>query len=213
MTGANFYAYVLRLGFKRTDKETEFYEACTDAVEELRRRFGFSADGTEKETTDTISVAGDFKIALESDFGIVSGIVIEDGDIASPLEGPIDKERFDELYPDINVTDTSGYPKHFCVFGGNIYIGPIPDSVDYNYRISYFLKGSTVLTGTASVPFTDAHRDVLAENVLMRMYRGIQNHEEAALHESAFEKGFLLATRRELINTGAHLFNQKATNF
>ena len=48
MTGAEFYAYVLRLGFKRTDKETEFFEACTDAVEEMRRRFGFSADGTEK---------------------------------------------------------------------------------------------------------------------------------------------------------------------
>lgn len=212
MTGSDFYAYILRLGFKRTDKSTEVYEAITDAIQEMRRRFKFNESETETTTTDTISVAGDFKISVESDFGMITGIVIEDDDTATPLI-QVSKTKFDELYPDINVTSDRGYPKHFCLYAGQIYIGPIPDDLTYSYRKSYSKRGGTISASTTAVPFTAEYREVLAENVLMRLYRGLQNYQEASVHEEAFEKGFLFATRKELINSGSHCFNQKATDF
>lgn len=212
MTGAQFYAYVLRLGFKRTDKETEFYEACTDAVEDLRRRFSFDGSKEDSVITDTISVLGDFKISLDADFGLLSGIVMQDGTDAVNLI-PVSKEEFDTLYPDINVTVDRGYPKHFCVFAGSVHIGPIPDSTSYTYRMTFSLAKSVITSVTAEVPFTDVYRDVLADNVLARLYKGLEEYDKSAQHEAAFEKGFLFATRREIMNSKGSNFIQKATNF
>lgn len=205
MTGANFYAYCLRLGFKRTDKETEFYEACTDAVEEMRRRFPFDGSKEESVITDTITALGDFKIAVDADFGLLSGVVMEDDETANPLI-PVSKDEFDTLYPDINVTADRGYPKHCCIFAGQVYIGPIPDSTSYVYRMTFSLAGTTIVTGTAAVPFTDFYRDVLADNVMARLYKGLEEYDKAAQHEGAFEKGFLLATRRERNNSKVGTF-------
>lgn len=208
MTGAEFYAYVLRLGFKRTDKSTEFYEATTDAIEEMRRRFMFDESEKELTTTDTIAVDGDFKVTVESDFGLLLGVTIQDGTNAFELEQKT-KSEFNELYPDINVTNDRGYPKHFCIFGGNIHIGPIPDAVTYTYRLIYSIVAGTVTTDTASVPFTNVYRDVLADNVLYRLYKGLGNMELAGVHRQSFEEGFLQATRRDRNNSGVSTFVMK----
>lgn len=42
MTGSELYDYIVRT-FKRTDKETEIYEAITDTILDLQVRFGFDA--------------------------------------------------------------------------------------------------------------------------------------------------------------------------
>src|SRR3990167_7755775 len=47
MTGSDFYSYLLRRGFKRTDKSAEAFEAITDAIQEMRRRFMFDEAETE----------------------------------------------------------------------------------------------------------------------------------------------------------------------
>jgi len=211
MTGSDFHDYILRLGFKRTDKDTEVYEAITDAVQEMRRRFMFDEAESEATTTDTISVLGDFKISIESDFGLLLGVILEDDDTGTPLIQR-SKAQFDVLYPSINVDTDRGYPKHFCIFSGSIYIGPAPDSVSYSYRLSYSKRAGTVTSSTSGVPFTAAYRDVLADNVLSRLYRGLEEFDRASAFEQSFEKGFLLATRRELINSGAHLFMARPTN-
>lgn len=208
MTGSEFWAYVLRLGFKRTDKDTEGYEAITDAVQEMRRRFMFDEAETETTTTDTISSLGDFKVDLESDFGLMLGVILQDGTTAIPLTKR-SKSQFDAMYPDINVTNDKGYPSDYCIYAGQIYIGPIPDSTSYTYRKNYSRRAGTVTAITAGVPFTNVFRDVLAENVMMRLYRGLQEYDEADRHEAQFEKGFLLSTRKELINSGEYCFTQK----
>jgi hypothetical protein len=172
----------------------------------------FDESETEKTTTDTISVLGDFKIAAESDLGLIVSLIIQDGANATPLIGPLPKEQFEALYPDINVTADRGYPKHFSIFGGNIHIGPIPDSVSYTYRTSYSMKASTITSATSSVPFTGTYRDVLADNVLSRLWKLLGEPEQAAASRQDFETGFFLACRRERHNSGAGTFVMKPTD-
>jgi hypothetical protein len=205
MTASDFRAYVLRRGFIRTDKDTELYEAMTDAIQELRRLFKFDEAEAETTTTDTISVLGDFKLTLETDFGMLVGIVIEDSDIGAPLQ-QVTKREFDELYSSINVETDKGYPLHFCIYAGQIYIGPIPDSVSYSYRISYSKRAGTITSSTTSVPFTDLYRDVLADNVLGRLYDDLEEFDKANRYRQKFIEGFEGMKRRERLNSGEHFF-------
>lgn len=206
MTGSDFYDYVLRLGFKRTDKATEFYEAATDAIQEMRRRFMFDEAESEATTTDTISSLGDFKLTLESDFGLLLGVMLEDDDTGTPLT-KVSKYRYDELYPSVNVESDRGYPRHFCVYAGQIYIGPIPDNTDYVYRLSYSKRAGTVTSSTTGVPFTNLYRDILADNIQGRLYKGLDDFDKATYFRNSFEDGFLQALRRERINSGVGTFN------
>jgi len=205
MTGSEWRDYLLRCGFKRTDKDSELYEATTDAIQEMRRRFMFDEAEVESTTTDTISVLGDFKITLESDFGLLLGVMLEDDDTGTPLT-IVPKWQFDQLYPSINVESDRGYPKHACVYAGSIYIGPIPDSTSYVYRKSYSRRAGVITSATSGVPFTNIMRDVLADNVLGRLYKALEEYDKATLHRQAFEDGFFLSTRRERVNSGSHCF-------
>jgi hypothetical protein len=209
MTGSDFYAYVLRKGFKRTDKSTELYEAITDAIQIMRRRYNFSEAETEATSTDTISVLGDFKLAIESLLGFLIGIVVEDGTDASPLE-KVSKQEFDRLYPDINVTSNKGYPKHYCIFGDQVYIGPIPDSTSYVYRLAYSRRAGAIVSSTSGVPFTNFYRDVLADLVQALAYDGLEEYDKADRHFQRFEAGFFDAKRLERINKGETCFNMES---
>lgn len=206
MTGSDFYDYILRCGFKRTDKATEVYEAITDAIQEMRRRFMFDEAENEITTTDTITVLGDFKLDVESDFGLLLGIVLEDGDSGTPLRR-ISKSEFDDRYPGINVDSNNGYPREYCLFAGQIYIGPAPDRVSYVYRKSYSKRAGAITSSTTGVPFTNVYRDILADCTLARLYKGLEDYDKSNIHRAEFENQFFLAQRRETINSGSHCFN------
>lgn len=212
MSGSAFRDYILRLGFKRTDKDTEVYEAITDAIQEMRRRFMFDEAETDTNTTDTISVLGDFKLSIESDFGSICGVSIQDGTDATPLI-QVDYFKFNEIFPDRNVTSDRGYPTHFCLYGQEILIGPIPDDTAYTYRISYSRRAGTIISSTAGVPFTDCYRDILADNVLYRLYKGLGEFELAGVYRQSFEEGFLQAARRETYNSKSGEFCVKQVDF
>ena len=211
MSASEWRAYVLRKGFKRTDKDTELYEATTDAIQELRRRFSFDVAETESTITDTISVLGDFKMSQGSDLGMLQGIVLEDDDTGTPLTR-VSKAIFDEMYPSINVESDRGYPQHYCLFGGYIYIGPIPDSVSYAYRQSYSQRAGVVTASTTGVPFTNLYRDVLCDLVISLLYDGLDEMDRAGFYRQKFEAGLLLCIRRERINSGVGLFQVRTTD-
>lgn len=211
MTGEAWRSYILRLGFKRTDKDEELFEATTDAIQEMRRRFMFDEAEADSTTTDTIGQLGYYRLTLENDFGLLLGIVLEDGTTGTPLI-QVPKYRFDQLYPSINVEPDRGYPRHFCVYGGQIFIGPKPDSISYNYRMSYSRRAGTVTASTSGVPFTDVYRDVLADKTLERLYRGLGESERANEYRQLFEDGFSYAVRRNRQNSGDHCFNVRIFN-
>ena len=208
MSGSEFQAYVLRKGFKRTDKDTELYEAVTDAIQEMRRRHDFDESETDATTTDTISTLGDFRIAVESDFGLLIGVVLQDGTNATPLK-KISKAEFDQLYPDSHVSSDRGYPDHFCIYAGSIYVGPIPDSTSYTYRKSYAKSAGTVTSSTTGVPFTNVYRDVLAELTLANLYETLQEYDMAQFHRAEFERKFEESKRKDRINSGRAHFNMR----
>lgn len=211
MTGSDWRDYVLRCGFVRTDKDTQLYEATTDAIQECRRLFMFDEADTEVTTTDTISVLGDFKISVESDFGMVLGIVVEDNDTGTPLV-KISKSEFDKLYPSVNVETDTGYPQHYCIYGGHIYIGPTPDRTTYSFRISYSKRAGTITSSTSGVPFTNVYRDMLCDNVLFRLYKGLEEFDKSNYYLESFKRYFSQAQSRENLNSGRENFNVRIFN-
>lgn len=204
MTASDFADYVKNT-FKRDDKDTELYEAITDAVQLMRRRFSFDEAQTETTTADTISTLGDYRISIESDFGLVHSVVLQDDENASVLI-QLSKEQFDDVYPDIAVDNNRGYPKHYCIYNGTIYIGPIPDQTSYTYKVSYSKRGGTVTSTTASVPFSNLYRDVLKDATLWKLYEMLERFDTANYHKGRFEEGFADSIRRERRNNGSGTF-------
>ncbi len=208
MSGSDFYDYVIRT-FKRTDKNTETYEAITDAIQEFRRRFSFDEATEDVTTTDTIASLGDYRLNIESDMGLLQGIILQDDGDGTPLIR-VPKSHFDDMYPDIAVTSDRGYPKHFTIYDGKIYLGPIPDSTDYTYRISYSQRAGTVTSSTLSVPFTDLYREPLKHAVLFRLNEVIEDFNKANYYKGLYESEFEQMKSREKRNRGEGFFVSKA---
>lgn len=209
MSAADFRNYVIRRGFKRTDKDTELYEATTDMIQELRRKFNFNEAETEKVSTDTISVLGDFRIDLESDNGLLLSVVVEDGTDAEVLK-KVSKWEFDNLYPDINVTSDRGFPEHYAVYGNQIYIGPKPDQTSYVYRINYSKRSGTVTSATSLLPFTNIYRDILADGVLARLWELMDQFDRANYFYQRFEIGIQKMIRKEEYERGEAYFQMRS---
>lgn len=205
LTGPDWLAYVKRT-FKRTDKDTEIYEATTDAIIVMRRRFGFDEAQVEMNTTDTISVAGDYKLNLESDFGLLQGVVLQDSSIAFPLV-QLTKAEFDYIYPDAPINIYQGYPKHFCIYAGQILIGPIPDRQTYVYRLAYSKRAGSVTSSTTGVPFTNLYRDILKNATLWKLNETLEKFDTATYYKGEFALGYEEAVSAERKNRGDGLFS------
>lgn len=206
MTGEAFRDYIVdSKGFVRDDKDAMIYDAITDAIQAMRRRFSFDEAQAEATNTDTIDTLGDYRFEVESDLGMIMGITLEDDENAEPLIR-ISKAQFDALYPDAAVTSDRGYPKHYCIFAGQVHIGPVPDSVDYAYRQSYSRKAGVVTSSTVTVPFTAQYRDILAEKVLELLYTALEEYDKADRHAGRFEVGFRDAKTKERHNQGLGTF-------
>ena len=212
MSASDWRDYVLRGGFKRTDKDTEIYEATTDAIQEMRRRFGFDEAQEDKTTTESLTVDGDFKISVESDLGLVMGVVLQDGTDAQPLN-IISKHQFDKLYPDINVTGDRGYPKDVTFYNGSMCVGHIPDQLTYTFRISYSQRAGTISSTTTAVPFTNVYRDALRDLVNHYLYEALDDFDKANYFRNKFEGKFIDMTRRETINQASHVFAGRYQDF
>ena len=205
MAGSDWAEYVRRGGWKRTDKDTELYESTTDAIQELRRRYGFDEAKGDTETTDTISTLGDFALDVESDFGLIIDVIMEDDENAHVLV-QLSRAQFNEEYPDIHVTNDRGYPKHFTIDNGEILIGPVPDSTDYTYRKTYSKAGGTITSTTTAVPFTALYREMLRYFTLQRLWEIVDRYDRAQYFEAKAEKAYDQATSRENKNQGKTVF-------
>jgi hypothetical protein len=207
MTGSDLYDYILRT-FKRTDKSTEVYEAITDTIRDLRLRYHFDGATQDSVTTDSITTLGDFKIDFESSLGMLLGVTLQDGTTAKPLRLRT-KQQFDEKYPDINVTSDTGYPEDYCLWEGALYIGPIPQSVAYSYRLSWSERGGTVTSSTAAVPFTAIDREVVKHGALSRLGVLLENANMATVHEGLYQSRIQVNIDRERKNRGEGHFLQR----
>ena len=195
MTGAEFLAYVKRK-FKRTDKDTEIYEAATDTIADMRLQI-VSERYKEEAYLSGIDVLGEYRLAVPSDFGHMIGDVsiTETGndEYYKPLE-KISKLKYDELYGDRLLTNVSnvstGVPKHFCVYGDQIFLGPVPDLTTYRYQINYTTEGyDEVAADTDPVPFTTKYRNILRAGVLSEVHDGLESYEESNYWRAIYTTG------------------------
>ena len=200
MTGSEFYDYVLET-FKRTDKSTEVYNAINDAVQTITQTYPFE-DYKTASATATIPVLGDYSFALASDYDTLIGeIVMVDSDWSKQMT-QISRARFQQLYQN-NATDPStGWPEHYCVYGGNVYVGPVPDKTTITYTYDYSFKADTVITSvTANVPFTALNRAMLKAFVLGTLYRDLEQFDLSDKHMIYFQTQYDILVDKEEKNT------------
>lgn len=207
MIGSDFLTYVKRK-FKRTDKDTEIYQATTDIIADIRLRLK-SDEYKEEAYIVGITSLGDYRISLPSDFGhLIGSVTVIDVTNDEPLGvlTKISKQRYDELYQDRLLVDpVDGIPKHFCIYAEQIYLGPVPDSVDYKYQLNYTTEDYTeVDASTALVPFSDKYRNILRAGVLAELHDGLENFEESAYWRQMYLDGVSKIEKSELDNTTAH---------
>lgn len=209
MTGANFLLYLKRT-FKRTDKDTELYEAITDTVFDMRLRFYPEDFKTRSSALTGCTAAGEYQLTLPTDFGHLIGEVSMKDDSVEQDYPPLSKiniETYDRLYPDrmLDSTDRdTGVPRHFCLYGGYIFIGPCVDGTNYKFYINYTQEDATdIAAGTVSVPFTDNYREVVKQGSLMRIKNDLELYEEAQVHERLYEQGIAKIAANDELNSNA----------
>jgi len=196
MTGANFYAYILRT-FKRTDKSTEAYEAMSDVIADIQ--YDTELEAVKEEAYSVgITTLGEYKMGLPTDFQNLIGSItaIEPNDNNSITLNKVSKEEYDVKYPDrlfsAYADMYSGEPRDFCIYAGQVYIGPVPDDVDYKYQMNYSTDIVTeISSATTTVPFTTNYkeRNVTRAGVLAELFRGVENYEEANYWDAKYQQG------------------------
>lgn len=204
MTGEQFRDYLVRT-FKRTDKDTEIYEAITDTIRDMRKRYPFGEMEKEAATSDTITAVGDYKIDVESDFGLrIGNVIVQDGYTNSWELRKLSKEEYDRLYPNPAAADVyQAPPLHYCMFAGQILLGPVPDTAAYVYHVSYATEDLVAVTvATTSVPFGGRSRETLKQGALSRLYSMLDQYDKAAFWGQLYESALVVDMTVEERNKG-----------
>lgn len=202
----------MRRKFKRTDKDTEILESTTDVISDMNVRFK-SEDYKEETYVAGISTIGEYQIALPSDFGHITGnvsIIDTAGDEYYPELDKISKNTYDRLYPDRLLSDTGkmnlDVPRQFCIYAGQLYIGPVPDLTTYQYQLNYTTENTeAIVSGTAVVRFTAElrHRNILRNGVLFELHDGLGNYEEASYYKQLYLHDLQAIIDMEIVNSNA----------
>jgi hypothetical protein len=205
MTGAETLAYIKRI-LKRTDKDTEIYEALTDIIADIRIQLR-TEDYKEEAYIAGISTLGEYKITLPSDFGHLIGRVtlVDDVNNQTRTLHKISKDTYDQKYGDRLYTNTDhvfdGIPCEFCIYAGQLFLGPVPDLTTYKYYINYTTEDFAVITAaTDPVPFTDKYRRTLRAGVLSDVFEGLEFFDEASYWRGAYNEGLIKLQRNDAEN-------------
>lgn len=185
--GSDLYNYFVRT-FKRTDKETEFYDALTDTINEIVSDPETHFSEMEKEVNlDGITTLGEFKFSVEPDTGLLIGnVFVIDGQESYELK-KLSKPEFDAMY--VNPYSSSvnkGYPESWCYFGGYIWIGPVPDSVSYGYRANFSRRLTQAISATTDPVPLSIYRETLKFGCLFRVFQAEESYDKAQYWEAKY---------------------------
>lgn len=207
MTGAEFLAYVKRI-FKRTDKDTEIYEATADIIADIRLQLKTEDYKEEATVSAGISSLGDYRIALPNDFGhIIGGVqLIDDSSGHTRTLKKISKQTYDQLYGDRLHASTSNVdmamPVDFCIYADQIFLGPVPDSTSYIYHINYTTEDYASITAeTDPVPFSERYRSILRAGVLSEIFMGLEEFDESNYWRQIYSDGLFKIKTNDDRNT------------
>lgn len=202
MSGQELFDYVQRT-LKREDKITEVYDAITDTIMDMCEKFGFEENKVEAYTTSGITSLGDYKIDLPDDFGHLLGDVRwSDQDDSYTLK-KCSKQEFNEMFPDPDGDDPiDGEPTHYCVFGKQILLGPVPDDITYEYQIDYSkFPDASIDSNSSNVMFTDNARECVKFGTLARIYDDMEEQDKADKYQAKYDTALYEFVSRETRNT------------
>lgn len=204
MTGSEFYDYVVRT-FKRTDKSAEVYDAITDTILDMCERMDFEDTKVEAYTAGGITALGDYKLDLPSDFGRLIGDVRWSDQENSRTLTRLSKQEFNEKFGDLDGDDPiDGEPTHYCVFGNQILLGPVPNATTYEYQLDYStFPSSEITSSTTEVIFTDKARECVKFGTLARLYESMEEWDTAERYKNKYEAEIGQFAEREKENTRA----------
>lgn len=203
MTGAEMLAYV-KSTFKRTDKDSEIYQAMLDTIMDMRLRF--HSEDFKYESYASIANIGDYKMTLPDDFAhLIGEISIEDTetDESYGTLHKISKSRYDELYPFRTTTNNrfTGVPIHFCLYGRELFVGPCVDKETYRFQVNYTTEDATEITAsTVDVAFSRRHRKTLRYGIMKELYLGLENYQEADIWSNLYEADLIKIIRNDISN-------------
>lgn len=203
MTGAEFLTYV-RSTFRRTDKDTQIYQATTDTIMDMRIRF--NSEDFKYESYASIANIGDYKMTLPDDFAhLIGDISMEDTstDTSYGTLRKISKSRYDELYPfrTTVANRNTGVPLHFCLYGREIFVGPPVDKETYQFQVNYTTEDATEITAlTQNVAFSARHRKTLRYGVMKELYLMLENYKEAEVWSNLYEADLMKIIRNDMDN-------------
>lgn len=204
MTGLELHDYVVRT-FKRTDKSTEIYDAITDTIVDMCERMDFEDTKVEAYTAAGISALGDYKLDLPSDFGRLIGDVRWSDQDNSRTLTRLSKQEFNEKFGDLDGDDPiDGEPTHYCVFGNQVLLGPVPDDTTYEYQLDYStFPADEITSATTEVIFTDKARECVKFGTLARLFEVVEMFDLADRYRIRFENELTQFAEREKGNTRA----------
>ena len=206
MTGAQLYTYCMGI-LKRTDKETDFYQAATDVVMDMRLRF-HAEDFKTISSELTISTLGDYSTEFPSDLGhLIGDPILRDSASDQEYNPPkkISIEKYNELYGDrynSNVGNrTTGTPIHYCKFGNLLLVGPAVDKTTYKFRVTYTTEDAAAITSATSiVPFSERYRKTVRYGIMREMMVVLENFEEASNWATLYEQDLLKIIANDTAN-------------
>jgi len=194
MTRLEFLSYV-KNEFKRTDKDSEIYEALDDTLYDLTTEHDFHVHQTEQ----SISLIADtYEYSLTSySMSMLLGPVLylDDTGDADPLI-KLSKASFDLRFPDLTATDfDKDEPQYYAVYGNAIFIAPFPDTVTTESILVPISTIATKLVGDSDTPaFEDQWREVIKFGVLFRVWTQLgdfgksQAQDNLLLYQRGIEK-------------------------
>lgn len=202
MSGQELFDYIQRT-LKREDKVTEVYDAITDTIMDMCEKFGFEENKVEAYTTSGITSLGDYKIDLPDNFGHLLGDVRWSDQDDSHTLAKLSKQQFNEMFPDPDGDDPiDGEPTHYCLFGRQILLGPVPDDITYEYQIDYSaFPDSAITANSVNVMFTDNARECVKFGTLARFYDDLEEQPMADRYQAKYDATLYEFVSRETRNT------------
>jgi len=189
MTRGEFLTYIKR-DFKRTDKDTEIYNAYNDTLRDICSR-GEPLEGYAFQSWIPCVVGQeDYPLPvnllyLHHPVRLITNAANDDGYNLIF----VDKERYDELEPNPNrASPTKAHPTRYTVYSNSILVSPIPDSTALLLEINWGRATTTVSNDNDTHNLLAGQWDeIIKYGTLMRLYNGLGLYEDAQVFERLYE--------------------------
>jgi len=201
-TRLEFRTYVL-YDFKRTDKDTELYQAYNDTIKHIANLH--PNEGLKYQSwIPTVAGQEDYTLPATKCHVIHPIRFIESSTSSAgyPLIKTA-KEEFSEMFPNPNATGTAvarGKPTHYCIYSNSILIGKLPDVATYILEMDWSKLPTSQDAASDLQELGTEWEEVLKWGTLARLYESVGLTGEAdrywALYRDA-ELGYPALIQKE----------------